>query len=194
MRSSHSLDGLDTAFDDDRLVADAGLLLPATLAHRIGLRDLVDEHLDLGDKPGHANAGDKLLTLVLSALAGGDCIDDANALRAGGTERVLGFSVLSDVDLSDQIDQPGQVGPERTGRARKHELDRPTSNRQVDAKRLGETGRPCACAIYDKLGPDRSGRRADGRDPTGLHLQPAHVGPALDRDAGGLDALGYLAL
>jgi len=34
MRSSHSLDRLDTAFDDDRLVADAGLLLPATLAAR----------------------------------------------------------------------------------------------------------------------------------------------------------------
>ena len=34
MRSSHSLDRLDTAFDDDRLVADAGLLVPATLAHR----------------------------------------------------------------------------------------------------------------------------------------------------------------
>src|SRR3972149_4926512 len=84
MRSSHSLDRLDVAFDDDHLVADAGLLLPATLAHHLGLRELVDEHLDLGDKPGRANAGDKLLTLVMSALAGGDCIDDANALRAGG--------------------------------------------------------------------------------------------------------------
>ena len=93
MRSSHSLDRLGTAFDDDRLVADAGLLLPATLAHRLRLRELVDAHLDLGDRPGRANAGDKLLTLVLSALAGGDCIDDANALRAGGTERILGFSV-----------------------------------------------------------------------------------------------------
>ena len=30
MRSSHSLDRLDTAFDDHRLVADAGLLFPAT--------------------------------------------------------------------------------------------------------------------------------------------------------------------
>jgi hypothetical protein len=93
MRSSHSLDRLDTAFDDDRLVADAGLLLPATLAAHLGLKDLVDEHLNLGDRPGRANAGDKLLTLVMSALAGGDCIDDANALRAGGTERILGFSV-----------------------------------------------------------------------------------------------------
>jgi hypothetical protein len=34
-----------------------------------------------------------LLTLVMSALAGGDWIDDADALRAGGTARVLGFTV-----------------------------------------------------------------------------------------------------
>ncbi len=47
MRSSHNLDRLEVAFDDDRLVADAGLLLPATLAHHLGLRELVDEHLDL---------------------------------------------------------------------------------------------------------------------------------------------------
>ena len=33
---------------------------------------------------GRANAGDKFLTLVASALAGGDCIDDDDALRAGG--------------------------------------------------------------------------------------------------------------
>src|SRR5215210_5673753 len=92
MRSSHSLDRLDTAFDDDRLVPDAGLLLPATLAHHLGLGELVTEHLDLGSAPGRANAADKLLTLVMSALAGGDCIDDAGALRAGGSGRVLGFA------------------------------------------------------------------------------------------------------
>ncbi len=93
MRSSHSLDRLETTFDDDRLVADAGLLLPATLAQHLGLKELVDEHLDLGAAAGRANAGDKLLTLVMSALAGGDTIDDANALRAGGTGRVLGIAV-----------------------------------------------------------------------------------------------------
>ena len=43
--------------------------------------------------PGRANAGDKLLTLVASALAGGDCIDDADVLRAGGTEQALGCTV-----------------------------------------------------------------------------------------------------
>src|SRR5450759_1159566 len=93
MRSSHSLDRLDTAFDDDRLVSDAGLLLPATLAAHLGLKELVEEHLDLGAAAGRANPGDKLLTLVMSALAGGDCIDDADALRAGGTGRVLGHVV-----------------------------------------------------------------------------------------------------
>jgi Transposase DDE domain group 1 len=96
MRSSHSVDSVDSVdsvFDDDRLVADAGLLLPATLTAHLGFRGLVDEYLDLGAAHGRANVGDKLLTLVMSALAGGDCIDDANALRAGGTERVLGFSV-----------------------------------------------------------------------------------------------------
>ena len=93
MRSSHSLDRLDTAFDDDRLVADAGLLLPATFAHQLGLRELVETHLDLGQGPGRANVGDKLLTLVMAALAGGECIDDAGALGAGSTARVLGFAV-----------------------------------------------------------------------------------------------------
>ena len=86
-------DRIQVAFDDHRLVANAGLLLPITLAHHLGLGELVDRHVDLGGAPGRANAGDKLLTLVASALAGGDCIDDADALRAGGTEQVLGCTV-----------------------------------------------------------------------------------------------------
>ena len=77
MRSSHTLDRVDTAFDGTQLVADAGLLLPATLAQHLGLRELVGKHLHLGSAPGRANVGDKVLTLVFSALAGGDCIDDA---------------------------------------------------------------------------------------------------------------------
>ena len=83
-------DRIRILFDDHRLVANAGLLLPATLARHLGLRELVDHHLDLGGAPGRANIGDKMLTLVASALAGGDCIDDADALRAGGTVGVLG--------------------------------------------------------------------------------------------------------
>ena len=80
-------DRIRILFDDHRLVANAGLLLPATLARHLGLRELVDHHLDLGGAPGRANTGDKMLTLVASALAGGDC--DEDALRAGGTVGVL---------------------------------------------------------------------------------------------------------
>ena len=86
-------DRIQIAFDDHRLVANAGLLLPVTLAQRLGRSQLVDRHVDLGRAPGRANTGDKMLTLVASALAGGDCIDDAAALRAGGVGRVLGCVV-----------------------------------------------------------------------------------------------------
>ena len=86
-------DRIQIAFDDHRLVANAGLLLPATLAQRLGLGELVDNHVDLGDAPGRANTGDKLMTLVASALAGGDCIDDADVLRTGGTAGTIGCVV-----------------------------------------------------------------------------------------------------
>ena len=86
-------DRIRILFDDHHLVANAGLLLPATLARHLGLRELVDHHLDLGGAPGRANTGDKMLTLVASALAGGDCIDDADALGAGGTVGVPGCVV-----------------------------------------------------------------------------------------------------
>ena len=86
-------DRIQSAFDDHGLVANAGLILPSTLALRLGLPQLVQQRLDLGDAPGRANTGDKMLTLVASALAGGDCIDDADALRAGGAVGVLGCVV-----------------------------------------------------------------------------------------------------
>jgi hypothetical protein len=100
-------------------------LLPATLAQHLGLKGIVDEHLDLGDKAGAANAGDKLLTLIFSALAGGDCIDDANALRAGGTERILGFTVKAAFTLGTclrsfrwgHVRQLDRVSRELLGRA-----------------------------------------------------------------------------
>src|SRR5271156_1718518 len=93
--SWHSLDRFDVTFDDERLVANAGLMLPATLAQHLGLQDLFDEHVDLGDAAGRANVGHKAMTLVHSALAGGDSIDDADVLRSGDTEAVLGHGVLT---------------------------------------------------------------------------------------------------
>src|SRR5713226_1516409 len=95
MRSCHTLDRVEVTFDDERLVANAGLILPATLAQHLGLRELFDAHVDLGDAPGRANVGHKAMTLIHSALAGGDSIDDADALRAGDTQSVLGHAVLA---------------------------------------------------------------------------------------------------
>ena len=64
MRSSHSLDRIAATFDDGRLIAHAGLLLPARLAQHLGLGELVDDFVDLGGAAGRAHAGDKVLTLV----------------------------------------------------------------------------------------------------------------------------------
>ena len=87
MRFCHSLDRREVTFDDDHLVANAGLMLPATLAQHLGVLELFDEHVDLGDAPGRAHVGHKSMTLIHSALAGGDSIDDADALRAGPPKR-----------------------------------------------------------------------------------------------------------
>ena len=59
------------------------------------LRELVDTHVDLGSAPGAANAGDKAMTLISSALAGGEWIDDTDRLRAGATGQVLGHRVAA---------------------------------------------------------------------------------------------------
>ncbi len=55
MPSSHvALDQVDVAFDDQRSVASAGLLLPATLAERLGIEQVTDQVVDLGDRTGAA--------------------------------------------------------------------------------------------------------------------------------------------
>src|SRR6266540_1931247 len=87
MQVSHSPDAI--------AVADAGLILAATLAEGLLLRELFDTHVDLGDAPGAANIGDKAMTLVHSALAGGEWIDDVDRLRAGATGAVLGHRVAA---------------------------------------------------------------------------------------------------
>ena len=45
-------DRINVAFDDHRLVVNAGLMLPASLAQRLGLGELVNRHVNLGGAPG----------------------------------------------------------------------------------------------------------------------------------------------
>jgi hypothetical protein len=51
------LDQVDITFDDQRSVASGGLLLPATLAERLGVEQATDQVVDLGDRPGAARPG-----------------------------------------------------------------------------------------------------------------------------------------
>ena len=108
-------------FGGHRLAANAGLILPATLALRLGLPQLLRKRLrkrlDLGDAPGRANTGGKLMTLAASALAGGDCI--------GGTARVPGFTAKAPSTLGaflrsfrwGHVRQPDRVSRELPARA-----------------------------------------------------------------------------
>jgi hypothetical protein len=82
-------------FDDSRAVAGAGLALVGTLSERLGTLALANELVDLGDRPGHALPGRKVLTLVHAMVAGADCIDDCDVLRSGSTGRVLGHRVMA---------------------------------------------------------------------------------------------------
>jgi hypothetical protein len=94
-RVSHVIDRVEAIFDDETLVADAGLIVPATLMVRLGLEALVNETLRLVGRVGGARPGRKVLTLVASILGGGSHIDHADRLRAGATFKVLPFTVMA---------------------------------------------------------------------------------------------------
>jgi hypothetical protein len=94
MASSHSLDTIVVGFHDDHAVANAGLLLPATLAQRLGIEQVVDELVNLGDRPGHHRPGRKVLTLVHALAARADCTDVGRSGCRGhaGRRRTTGSS------------------------------------------------------------------------------------------------------
>jgi len=94
VKACQTLDSVRVIFDDDNAVANAGLVLTATLAERLGMKTAADSLIRL-EGPGAANAGEKVMTLVHSLIAGGDCIDDVDVLRAGSTQAVLGHRVAA---------------------------------------------------------------------------------------------------
>src|SRR4051812_46378281 len=85
------LDALRVEFDDERVVSDAGVMLVATLAARLGIEALAVQLVRLrGDRPGAANAGRKVMAILYAMVLGADSIDDCGVLRAGRTRRLLG--------------------------------------------------------------------------------------------------------
>ena len=89
--SSRRIDRLEATFDHGGLVANAGLVVPATLMVRLGLEALIDAWV----RTGSARPGRKILTLVAAMIAGATHIDHVNMLRAGATGRVLPFKVMA---------------------------------------------------------------------------------------------------
>lgn len=94
-RVSQTIDRFEATFDDDTLVADAGLIVPATLMSRLGVEQVVNDKVRLTGRVGGASPGRKVATLVASMLGGGSHIDHANKLRAGSTGKVLPFRVMA---------------------------------------------------------------------------------------------------
>ena len=94
-RVSHALDRIEATFDDPNLVANAGLLLVATVSERLALEALIDTTVRLGGRVGGARPGRKVLTLAHAMCAGGSHIDHADMLRAGATGSVLAHRVMA---------------------------------------------------------------------------------------------------
>ena len=64
VRGGRRLDRLEAVFDDEQVVANAGVVLAATLCDRLGLEALVDDCVALADSSGGLAGGRD------SALAG----------------------------------------------------------------------------------------------------------------------------
>jgi hypothetical protein len=82
-------------FDDPTLIADAGMMIVATLVARLGLEAVIDSKVRFLDRKGGFRPGRKVLTVVHAMIAGASHIDHANRLRAGATAKVLGHRVMA---------------------------------------------------------------------------------------------------
>ena len=92
---SRGIDRIEAIFDDPNLVANAGLIVPATLMVRLGLEGLVNRSVRLVGRVGGSRPGRKVCTLVAAILAGASHIDHADVLRSGATQMVLPFRVMA---------------------------------------------------------------------------------------------------
>ncbi len=92
---SRGIDRIEVTFDEPNLVANAGLLLVATLVVRLGLERLINATVHFSGRIGGAMPGRKVLTLVHAMVAGGSHIDHADMLRSGATQSVLSHRVMA---------------------------------------------------------------------------------------------------
>ncbi|MFF4777670.1 IS1380 family transposase, partial [Microtetraspora fusca] len=88
MQLFHAPGKTHASFDDEHLVAYAGLEPVMRLAERCDLGGLVDEHVTIADRLG-VNAAAKIGSIVAGMAAGADSIADLDALRHGGMDKLF---------------------------------------------------------------------------------------------------------
>jgi hypothetical protein len=101
MQLSHAAAAVDVVFDDPNLIADAGLVPVMALAERIGLPELVADHVAVSGTTNSAGANPaaKVMSLLAGMVAGADSIADVDRLRHAGNQVVF-----------DQIRAPSTLG------------------------------------------------------------------------------------
>ena len=87
MLFNHTPTGLSHTFDDERLIADTGLIPLIKLAQDTGLPTAVADRVHIPTDKG-ANPGGKVMSLIAGMLAGADSIDDMGRNRTGGMKHL----------------------------------------------------------------------------------------------------------
>ena len=88
---SRTIDRFEATFDHDGLIANAGLIVIATLMSQLGLERLANTWV----RTGSFLPGRKLCTLIAAMVTGATHIDHVDVLRAGATQTVLPFRVMA---------------------------------------------------------------------------------------------------
>ena len=150
-------DRTQITFDDHRLVANGGLALPVTLARHLGLPQPVQQRLDLGDAPGRANTGDKLMTLVAANAAWLAAQVMPHNLARWTARRGLGERIVTTKTLQDPPAAVLLPGPTA------HPLGAPPHFASAPALALGN---PVQSRPRSIASPAISGLTAPARQPT----------------------------
>jgi hypothetical protein len=84
---SRGIDRIEVTFDEPNLVANAGLLLVATLVGRLGLEALINATVNLSGRVGGALPGRKILSLVHALVVGGSLLHARMRKGQANTQR-----------------------------------------------------------------------------------------------------------
>jgi hypothetical protein len=89
MQESHTRAAVSARFDDESVVAHAGVVPLLRIARDAGLATLAEQRLHLSAGSAGANPAAKILSIVAGMAAGADCIDDLDVLRHGAMDRIF---------------------------------------------------------------------------------------------------------